>query len=220
MIIDKTIEEITKMVDLKPEEIREHIEDWAIPLMTKGIIVRLNIKRWRGRSKIEPEELGIDRIDEQWESFSDEYINYGSKLLLPKRILKRMNNVECSARRNIKEYSFDTVWGQFVPCSVFDEWKTKNEEIKEKYIKEARLIYDDYESIIKEVIEEYKQMATKTYKRAKMTEDYTSFENRFIDNIKREIISKEDFLESLDYTSLYYFIPLPSQVKEEIYDTK
>ena len=220
MIIEKTIEEISKMVDLKPEEIMEFIDDWAIPLMTKGIIVKLNIKRWRGRSKIGPEELGIEKDNEEWEVFSDEYINYGSKVLLPKRIIRRMNNIENLARRNIKEYSFDTVWGPFIPCSVFDEWKIKNEEIRLRYYAEAESIYDEYDEIIKEVIDSYKKFAQETYRKLKINIDYEEYEKDFILNIEREILSKENFWDTIEYTSLYYYIPLPSQIKEEIYDAE
>lgn len=132
MLIDKSIKDIAEKTGLSTDDVRSTIYQWATPLMEKGIIVRLEIKRWRGTKRISPEELGIDENDSRWNEFK-EYMSLGVRNLLDRRTNNRINAIENRARKLLKDYSFETVWGHFVPCTMFSEWQDKDKEIQKDY---------------------------------------------------------------------------------------
>lgn len=215
MIVEQAVKDLSQKSGLNPEDIRTHIEDWAIPLMTKGIIVRLMIHRWRGKTRLTREELGLDINSDEWQIFSSTYLSLGNKRLLPRRISNIFSRLENSARKILAEYSFDTVWGSFVPCTVFQIWKERNEVIKTEYYRQVQEVAKIYPQIIAEVCEEYKNFTKVLYKKINSSQSYEQYESNFIENILASMPEVDLFIHSFSFDSLYYYIPLPSDIERE-----
>ena len=107
----------------QPINVQQMRSDWVLALMTKGIIVDLRISRWRGFTSLNYDDLGIKFDDKKSEEFARKYIKLGNQKLFPPDILNEMNEFDYLAKRNLYTYSFDTVWGKFVPFTAFDEWE-------------------------------------------------------------------------------------------------
>lgn len=104
--------------DIDSEEYRS---DWALALMSQGVIVKLSLCRWRAKIKLESETLGLRFVDEDGSGFMKDYIRLGDQKLLPPEVLKEIETLERRARETLVTYSFGTVWGRFVPFTAFDE---------------------------------------------------------------------------------------------------
>lgn len=192
-------------------------DDWAIALMTKGVIVRLNLSRWRATAPLTEEDLGI-AFDENSYEFINRYLRLGSEKLLPPEILSELNLIENRARRCLVKYSFETVWGYFVPFSAFEKWSEENEVIQKDFMEAAKQLVNRYDELIDIIRSEYKKLAIDVWKRlypngGMPTE---SFITNFVMKIVAKIPSRERILSSFKYDASYLVIPLPSFIEQDL----
>lgn len=216
--IEQTVKEICEQTSLKEHEVRANIEDWALALMMKGIIVSLEIKRWRAKVSMKEEDLFLNQDhDEDWQEFQESYLSFGRRLVIPKRIDDRLNSIERMARRNLEQYSFNTVWGAFVPCSVFDDWRLRNDQLKAEFLKARREICEEWETIKMEILDEYTSFAKLLYKKHNPDIEYSKFEETILNEVKSSIMTSEAFYNTFKYDSIFYYIPIPTQVQSEMF---
>ena len=63
------IEDKTIMVDGKEVGVKQFKNDWALALMSRGIIVRISISRWRAMAKLSVNDLGLKFVDSETSEF-------------------------------------------------------------------------------------------------------------------------------------------------------
>jgi len=221
MIIDDQIKEISKNIGVSEDQITTILEDWAIPIMRdKGIIVKLSISRWRATKKIYKEEIGFDSDNEEWESFSKDYLKLGQKVLFPKKVLALLSGVENRARGNLKNHSVKTVWGHFLPYTAYEEWFKNNELIKVEFFDTIEEICKDYQKHIEETCEHYQSLANvlweQRYKGGSMS--YEEFVSGFLYDIRSSVPSEVDFRHMASYEEIFTFIPVPSDIEKDLLD--
>jgi len=221
MLSENTIKSISEKTGASKEQIVSIVEDWATPLMRRGIIVKLSIKRWRATQKIEHSDTGLNSEDSEWRRFSSQYLKLGKKVLLPFHALSSLNRIESRSRSNLKECSYDTVWGRFVPYNSYAEWRVRNEQIRDDYFLAADEMVKRYPELIEEVLDEYRQHAkTLFYSVEKREGPYEEFEKQYIDEIRSSIISAEQFRASFEYDLFFSFIPIPSEVQKNLLEAE
>lgn len=201
------------------ENIQLYKDDWALTLMEKGVIIRLQIGRWSGTSTLRPEELGLFYNTPEIKEFVSRYLFLGSERLLPPEILNEIVKIERKARVNLDLYSYDTLWGKFVPFTAFSTWKDQNDKIKIEYMEMAKSLYERYDEIIDIVKENYKKMANDVWGRI-YPNDKNGATSGFIEDFTSKIVKKipppEDIISSFKYNITYFSIPLPSFLHEDI----
>jgi hypothetical protein len=199
-------------------EVEQFKRDWALALMEQGVIVKLTISRWRATSKLKYEELGIAFSDSEHQEFMSKYIELGHEKLLPPSVEKEIQSVEARARRCLGAYSYQTVWGRFVPYSAFSEWRRESDEIKEDFMNLARDIGNRYDDIVKEVKEEYETMGRDVWARLypNDSEAPASFLENFTSRITDKIPTCDKIVSSFRYETIFFNIPLPSFIQQDI----
>lgn len=215
MLLEKSVFELCQQTGLPSSKVKAAVYDWATPLMRKGVIIHLQIKRWRAQTSLDASNIYIetDFLDE----FMKEYLSLGRKFLLPKRVINEMNNVENGARANLKNNSFDTPWGHFVPSTMFVQWDLENDKIKNIFYELRDRLTDEFDDLKSETILEYEKYCDHLQSKAKITDpdSIRNFKSNFIDEINNSFISKEDFYGSFKYDYLASYIPLPSMIEED-----
>lgn len=197
----------------------EYMADWALALMSQGIIVKLSISRWSAKMKLKPETLGLRFINEDGSDFMKDYVRLGQQNLLPPQVLKELETLEARARILLATYSFNTVWGKFVPFTAFEEWEKANNAIRMDFIEQAKSIGERYDSLVGAVKKDYCKLARDVWARL-YPEDKggatVSFVEDFVTKIINKIPPREDIVASFKYNALYFVIPMPSFVSENI----
>lgn len=192
-------------------------DDWALALMSQGVIAKLHLERWRATARLTPETLGLKFVDDSCYKFVNQYIELGQQKLLPPKILKEIAFVENKARRVLNNHSFDTVWGKFVPFKAFEQWTAENELVKQEYMNIAVVLSSQYDAIIVSVKNEYKKLANDVWIRLyNNTNPTSSFIESFSSRMIEKIPPREDILTSFKYSVSYLIIPMPSFVEENI----
>lgn len=219
--IEQMIDDICEETSLNKGEIKANIEDWALALMMKGIVVGLEIKRWRARVTMSEEDLFLKKDeDEDWVDFKGDYITFGRRLVIPKRIDDMLNGIERMGRRNLEQYSFNTVWGPFVPCTVFDEWRHRNDQIKKEFFRARDEICSNWEAIKEEILDEYRAFSKAMYRKHKPNVEYEKFEENILKEVKNSIMTSETFYKSFQFDNIFFYVPVPTQVQDEFYEAE
>jgi hypothetical protein len=201
--------------DIEVDEVRN---DWALALMTKGVIAKLTMTRWRGIVNLTPDDLGIKFANENNREIANKYIDYGRQRLLPPEIDKELSGIETKARNNLKAYSFNTLWGSFIPFTAFDEWEKENEKIRTEYFSFAEQMSNSYNSIVQTIRNAYSNIAIDVWFRLNNDNSPTSsFINHFTNKITEKIPSKFDILTSFKYDVNFLTIPIPSIIEDNLY---
>ena len=211
----------TVKIDGKDISVDELKSSWAIALMTKGIVVRLKLSRWRASAPLRFDELGLKFEDDDAFKFMKKYVKLGSEKLLPPEISNELGTIEASARNNLKNHSFDTLWGDFVPYTAFTDWEEKNKVIEEDYFTAAKVLGEKYDDIVNVIRDEYKTMALDVWARQNPNvEAPQSFVDDFVFKIVEKIPSRTDIVKSFKYEVTYFIIPMPSIVAKELSKAK
>lgn len=206
----------------KDVSIQEFRNDWALALMSRGIIVDLHLKRWRATAKINAADLGLQFSDEETQVFMSKYISLGTEKLLPPQISKEISIIEKNARQNLEENSFDTVWGRFVPYNAFEAWSVKNDRIKAEFNEYVIGFCNKYDEIVHIISTEYRKMARDVWRRIQPDggEPPESYLTEFADNVVAKIPPKMDMPHLFSYDVVFFTIPLPSIIQSNIASAK
>lgn len=198
-------------------DVSQFRNDWAIALMSQGVIVKLSISWWRAKAPLKAEELGLKFNDKDTLSFMQKYVKFGTESLLPPEVISEILYVDQKARDNLREHSFDTIWGKFVPYTAFAEWQDNDKQIRQDFFQAAQGLCDKYEEIIAIVKNEYRKMAKDVWFRLYNNNNPSeSFVEDFVSKIINKIPSKNNIFKSFEYEVTYFVIPLPSLIEENI----
>lgn len=187
--------------------------DWSV-FLQEGVIVTLTIKYYRGTTSVDFSELGIDDTsDEKLQAFLGEYIQPGTKCLIPPEIKGQLKSIETTARQNLRDHSFDCSAfasnGKFVPKSMYAEFKKTNEELRDRFYTIQDEFADNYEKIIEHVRKDYKVLAANLYMQSHPQAKRVSsrYVNTFVDKIVEQIASPEEIVASFEFSTNLDRIP-------------
>src|SRR5260370_14036184 len=154
-----------------------NLEDWQ-KYMKDGFVVDLKIKRWRARKKLTLYELGIVPPTPEAAQAYEELINLGTNVLLPVQTLKDLESIERQARQCLKNCTFETPFGRFLPYTAYAVWKFGNEEYKRRFLAMRDEIIASYPALVEELLTQYVQVPKHAYfllKKQYDLIDYTAF---------------------------------------------
>lgn len=206
----------------KEVDVKEFRNDWALALMSRGIVVDLRISIWRAEAKIDAADLGLQFSDGEAQDFMSKYVRLGSERLLPPAVSREIRAIEKAGRDNLNRHSFDTIWGKFVPYNAFDSWANENAAIKSTFEEYVRLFCNRYNEIVDIVANEYRIMGKDVWRRVhpndgEAPEPYlTEFTNKVIEKIPLQ--SQMPLL--FKYETVFFTIPLPSIIHSNIATAK
>lgn len=193
--------------------------DWALALMSRGVIVRLTLGRWRASTKLTSAELGLKFVDDKSVEFMQNYVDLGKCKLLPPEVIGEIDALERRARLCLVEHSFDTIWGKFVPNTAFEEWEAQNREIHDDFLRWANELGLKYDDIIAAVKKDYRNMAKDVWARLYPNDPHgatDSFIENFVAKIIAKIPSRTDVVSSFKYETTFFVIPMPSLIEENL----
>jgi hypothetical protein len=201
-------------------------------MMEQGVIVELHIRRWRGKTKLDFGDLGLPKTAE--DEIYSHLMKLGEKRLLPQKEISKGNKVsyvdlldavDSAARKWLERNSYETHWGRFVPYTMYQQWKQGNERYKEQYAELREEIYSRYDDILAQLQREYEGMALAAYRRIKalngsIRQAESIFVQRFVNHVLSLVPGREAIRASFGYEEEVYYIPLPSQLQQDLAKAK
>jgi hypothetical protein len=224
--IDQQRTELARILGVDSGAIKSRPADW-LRLMREGVIVKLHIRRWRAKARLDLDDLGLP---EDAEDSIGDLLNLGDKRLLPRDLAKRLEAIDNAGRKALERAGFETYWGTFIPATAFQAWKEQNDEHKARYMAARDELLADYDSIISNLIASYRGAARAAYRRANalhpltMTRDELRDETIFVDSfarrIRRLIPTASQIYDSFAWEEELSYIPLPSLLASDEAETE
>jgi hypothetical protein len=215
-IIDQK-NEVAARLGCDPEDISVRLDATATSLARKGVLVDLKITRERFELRLDAEDLGIKASEAGYREFLDEYVRLGRRRLIPVRYLRSIDAVETNARRLLRESSFQTVWGRFVPYQVYSELSRRLEEMGGEYRRLNDRILENYDSIRLFTETKYRDAAREVY-RTLQKDAGASVPEDFVENFGFRVMSKfpgrAEIEESCRFQIDLSFVPVTSTMAE------
>ena len=193
-----------------------------LSLMREGIVVKLHVRRWRAKSRLDLGDLGLP-------SDADDHIgdllDLGAKRLLPHDLGAKLEAIESAGRKCLERQGYTTFWGTFVPASNFEAWKAENDTHKDRYLAARDELYNEYDDILNQLEAAYAGAARAAFRRAKgltpttmqRTDllDEALFVQLFVKRVLAQIPTKSDIYDSFAWEEEFTYIPLPSLLAED-----
>ena len=206
-------------IDGQEVDIEQLKDNWAMALMSKGVIVKLSLNMWRGNVLLTSEDLGLRFVDEDMTDFAKKYLQFGTKKVLPPAIATQFRIVERKARTNLKDHSFDTTWGRFVPFTAFSQWHEINDAHRQDFLDVIKGVSANYEEIVLSVKNDYKNLARDVW--ARLYPDDTagptpSYTEDFVNRVIEKIPEREELIKTFNFNTTYLSIPVPTLVEDNL----
>jgi hypothetical protein len=193
-----------------------------LALMREGVVVKLHVRRWRAKSRLDLTDLGLPSEDDD---LIGDLLNLGDKRLLPKELGSRLEAIESAGRKALDRNGFATFWGTFVPATNFEAWKAENDAHKQRYLDARNDLRDSYTDIVAQLTDAYRGAARAAFRRAKALDplsmtrqdllDEALFVTTFVRRITAQIPTESQIYDSFGWEEEYTYIPLPSLLAED-----
>ena len=215
------VDDLAARLQEEPEALRRRLtvisDRWA-DLMTQGILVDLDIGRPRIKTKLSPEDLGLV-FDGSADAARQELLKLGDKLLLLASHVRALESLENQARQTLERASYKTIWGRFVPCTGYAQWKEKDEGIQREYLALGERIAAGRQEWFPILLQEYRRLAEGIWNQIAASGGRVSsrevFISRFLTEIECRIPTDEAIRKGFSYEMRLSYIPLPSQVAQD-----
>lgn len=214
--------ELAVILGEDPENIQQIAPRW-LNFMRAGVIVKVHVGRWRGRSKLTYSDLGLPEPSGDAASTALKgLLTLGRKSLLPQHYLARFDAIEASARKVVADSGAETAWGTFISAERYREKvKIDLQRFQREYFAVLTNMVERWEQVKFELADEYRHQARLAYDRlSKIAPDLvsigeTSFVEGFVSSILALVPPLEQIQESYKFDWVLSFIPLPDLLSEE-----
>lgn len=187
--------------------------DWSVYLQN-GVIVDLQIRRYRGVTSIDFSELGLDQnSSDEMRSFVSSYLRPGQKRLLPPEIEGQLKSIETLARQNLRDCSFPCdafdAQGKFVPETAYIRFKEQNELLRKRFYGVRDSFANDFDHILDRVREDYTVLAREVYLKnhPSVKRANPKYVKAFVDAIVGQMPPKSEIVDSFEYNTYLRRIP-------------
>jgi len=211
-------QDIQRIEDETGQTVKRLDTDWT-QHMRAGVIARLHIRRWRGKTRLDAKDLGIDT--EHSQSLND-LMSLGEKMLMPKVTLRKLDNLDSKARTRLGNASYTTYWGQFVPVTAYQDVKNDLDQLEREYFALRDEILASYDGWVEQMRSQYRRAARMAYQRLAQVAPASlgdQTEEQFVVNLVTSILnripSKGQIQDSFGFELELYYIPLPSLLAED-----
>lgn len=133
--------------------------------------------------------------------------------------IRNLEALESRARRLLRESSYDTVWGYFVPFQVYEELRRRLDEYKEEYAELHQRIYRDYDTICTSTSIRYREAAVEVYRTLQKDTDARvpeSFIDNFVFRVMRAFPTVRMIQKTCKFEINLSFVPITSMPAAEI----
>jgi len=128
-------------------------------LTREGVLIHATVRYWRGRKKLAPEDLGLDR-----DKVSDRLVCLGHKRLLPRESLAGFALVEGRAHALIEANTFPFLGNiaRFLPNNRLEDVRRGLAELQEDFEREKQTFLRGYDARRSEALTEWRHFAERT----------------------------------------------------------
>jgi len=125
-------------------------------LTQRGVLINVSVRYWRACKKLNPEDLGLSRVQ-----VDDRLISLGHKRLVPKESLKQLALLEGRAHALVEENTFPFLGGiaHYLPNAKLGEVNDKLQAVREDFGMEQQAFLARYSELREAALNEWRTVA-------------------------------------------------------------
>lgn len=209
------LQQIAAKYGIDPVKLAARMKEMAKIKAQEGLIVDLDIGKWSAQAKLKEEDIGIEMTEDERKA-----ISLGHQKLFPPELVNSAAQAESQGRAHLEKYSFLCEEGRFVPVTAWEEWKTKNEELKARFFGVRDEMVSRYDEIVAEMKKDFSKRAENTYDRMctlgkAPKEAKGPWVYGYMAALAGRIPKKEDVQIKFYWTEKFKFLRLPSEIEDE-----
>src|SRR3989304_2334465 len=140
------------------KEIKVIKPDWN-NLIDKIIAIDLDIKWWRGETRLRKEDLGLEESDPEYQEFLQKQVRFGTKRIMPERFFGELRLLEGRARQLMITNAQHSPWGFLMSKKVYPAWREKMVEVQTKFLEVGEQLAFERDQVVEEMRELYQRAA-------------------------------------------------------------
>lgn len=221
--IEREVAEISQAIGEDAGKIRVKAVDWK-RLLQDGVSVSLSVGRWRAQSKLTLADLGIDPGTPEERKAREAIINLGSRLLMPRDWIERLEKLESKGRYALEFYSLKTTLAgqklRFVRSDNYEAWAERNGALRDEYLAVASEMADRWDIMVDAMTQAYREVGQSAYRRLQQAgvDDLpgrAEWVNRYVRRVVGQIVSADEFRRSVYWSHDAEYLPLPSSLAQD-----
>jgi hypothetical protein len=196
-------------------------DDWAMEIMRGGVIVKMHIGGWTGRSKLKPQDLGISvSKDQEIREQQEALFRLGTKALCPENYTRKAESLRVMANQALKEFAVETIFGPFMTPETWAKFKERVYPLRDEYLALGEEIVSKYDEIREEMSKKYAVMAHEAWRRSRrrgpdeMAPDSSVAE--YVANVMAAFPTRDAIASRFKFAVIPTIVPLPSLVAESL----
>src|SRR3990167_3677645 len=196
------------------KEIKVIKPDWN-NLIDKIIAIDLDIKWWRGETRLRKEDLGLEESDPEYQEFLQKQVRFGTKRIIPERFFWELRLLEGRARQLMITNAQHTPWGFLMSKKVYPAWREKMVEVQTKFLEVGEQLAFERDQVVEEMRELYQRAAQGAWEIRQKKEQSNGDEiskapNYFIEGFVETILSQIPSVKEIQNS--FYFDWTPSYI--------
>jgi hypothetical protein len=221
--IEREVAEISQAIGEDAGKIRVKAVDWK-RLLQDGVSVSLSVGRWRAQSKLTLADLGIDPGTPEERKAREAIINLGSRLLMPRDWIEKLEKLESKGRYALEFYSLKTTLAgqklRFVRSDNYEAWAERNGALRDEYLAVASEMADRWDIMVDAMTQAYREVGQSAYRRLQQAgvDDLpgrAEWVNRYVRRVVGQIVSADEFRRSVYWSHDAEYLPLPSSLAQD-----
>jgi hypothetical protein len=219
--IDSARAALAERIGERPEAIAiTYLPKLSVADLRRGVTVDLQITRWRGKAKLTAEDLGLSAQEEAERRVVDAWVELGEKRLIRREATNRLAAIESEARVWLRQCSYPTIWGHFVPETGYARWKERNERYRRSYLDTAEQIGEQWDDMLADLRLSYGLLARQAWRRLAQAGADVGAEQiwveQFVDRTMGLLPTRDGFLASVSFQVDLGYVPIPADLDELI----
>jgi len=195
----------------------------TINLFDVGVLVNLRIRSWSGRKMVTVADMA--KLDVNIDAIPDELVNLGRKLMVPKKEIRKLGQIEQQARQALDRWSvpFGIASASFVPLKMMPTVNQQLQDLKNEYYTRVDSFVSRFDELVAKVRNDHPNFWEKCLKnhypdnkqvlREKFKFEWFTFQVAGIDNFAEVTIEEAIAMQN---TVAAKEKELKSQMKEEV----
>ncbi len=178
----------------------KNLDNLTCALQDKGVLMTVTVRRWRGRRKLRPEDIGLDPNQIDGDLFA-----LGQKCLVGKEVLDKFSRREGEIRRLVDAAGFPFLGiARYIPNNVLDELLIKLDEQKEAFDADVRAFVGDHENVRAVALRRWRAYAETRGMDAPAT-------TKLLETIEASFPTPAQLIEKFEVSTLIFQIDTPDR---------
>ena len=209
--------------DFLNEDDATKVQEWRVQwdrILRDSVIVSIHASQWQPYTRLNPDRLarlGVNVEDEDAKTALNKVLRGGRIDLVPSAVYGEMARSVSRARRQLKTYSYEIMFGRVVPANAYEEWREKHADQERRFWDGVDYLCTNMERIVNDEMRiAYTAMFNDSYSRLKkagaVKVDRRTFVLEGVEDIMRSLPHPDKVRSRYAWETTFRYAPMADEL--------